>query len=352
MNIFFKNALLILVLCATLFVLYLLKPILMPFLVGAFLAYLGDPLVERLHHFALPRSMAALIVFILIFFGVALFFVLLIPLLQAQLTLLAQKIPAILSFIQVSVVPWLNQQAGHFNLQPMLDANQIKTLISQHWLQAGLVLADVWEAVSRSSGALVTWIVNLLLIPVVTFYLLRDWPKLLKNLEELLPRKRVKTTVALLQECNVVLSAFFRGQLLVMLALAIIYALGLSLVGLQVALLIGLIAGLLSIVPYLGFSVGLIAALLAALGQFHEGKQLLSVVLVFIIGNLAEGMLLTPWLVGDKIGLHPVAVIFAVLAGGHLFGFFGVLLALPVAAVLMVFVEHIKRRYQSSSLYG
>jgi predicted PurR-regulated permease PerM len=174
---------------------------------------------------------------------------------------------------------------------------------------------------------------------------------LMTNLRELLPRHKAAQTISIINECDEVLSAFFRGQLIVMLALGCIYAIGLKIVGIQVSLLIGLIAGLLSIVPYLGFSIGLILGLLAAAVQFHDGMHLIYVLIVFIIGNMLEGMVLTPWLVGDKIGLHPVAVIFAVLAGGQLFGFIGILLALPVAAVLMVLLRHLKHQYKNSALY-
>ena len=156
----------------------------------------------------------------------------------------------------------------------------------------------------------------------------------------------------LLSECNEVLSAFLRGQLLVMIALAILYSLGLSIIGLDLALLIGVISGLLSIVPYLGFIVGFLAASIAALYQFHDVWTLGCVAIVFVIANGIEGTILTPMLVGDKIGLHPVAVIFAVLAAGQLFGFVGILLALPVAAVIMVFIRYFVSHYKQSLAYA
>lgn len=193
----------------------------------------------------------------------------------------------------------------------------------------------------------------MVLIPVVTFYLLRDWDILMAKIRRLLPRKREALTIQLLGECHEVLGAFMRGQLLVMLALGIVYAVGLMSIGLELGLLIGLLAGLASLVPYLGFVVGISAALVAGLFQFGvEWYPLLGIVVVFSIGQMLEGMLLTPLLVGDRIGLHPVAVIFAILAGGQLFGFTGVLLALPVAAVIMVLLRHVHELYKESDMYG
>jgi predicted PurR-regulated permease PerM len=188
-------------------------------------------------------------------------------------------------------------------------------------------------------------------VPVVTFYLLLDWNKIIKNIDQLLPRSIEPTIAKLIKESDQVLSAFFRGQLLVMLGLSIIYGVGLSLTGLSIGLILGLILGLISIVPYLGLIVGVLIASIAALIQFGTFSSLLSIWLVFLIGQLCESLLLTPYLVGDRIGLHPVAVIFAVLAGGTLFGFFGVLLALPVAAVLMVWLRFLNNRYHKSAFY-
>jgi predicted PurR-regulated permease PerM len=195
------------------------------------------------------------------------------------------------------------------------------------------------------------WFANLLIIPVVIFYLLRDWDKVTQGLHELLPRRNERAITQLLTECDDVLGAFLRGQLLVMLALVFLYSLGLTLMGLKMGLLIGLLAGILCVVPYLGFIVGIGAALIAAIFQFHDWLHCFYVILVFVIAQSIEASVLTPVLVGDRIGLHPVAVIFAILVGGHLCGFFGILLALPVAAVAMVFVRHLRQRYLHSQLY-
>jgi predicted PurR-regulated permease PerM len=199
---------------------------------------------------------------------------------------------------------------------------------------------------------LLAWVANLVLVPVVTFYLLRDWDVLMDKIRRLLPRTSEQTIVKLAKESDDVLGQFLRGQLTVMVVLGFIYTVGLWIVGLDLALLVGTIAGLVSFVPYLGFIVGIVFAGVAAIMQFGDITYLLFVLIVFGIGQAFEGMLLTPLLVGDKIGLHPVAVIFAVMAGGQLFGFVGVLLALPVAAIVVVLLRHMHELYKTSEIYG
>jgi len=200
----------------------------------------------------------------------------------------------------------------------------------------------------------VTWVVNILLLPILAFYFLRDWDKLVERVASVIPRNRIGTISQLARESNDVLGAFIRGQFLVMVALGVIYAGGLSLVGLKLGLLIGLIAGLISFIPYLGATTGILLAVVAALvqAQGFDLKLLILVGVVFTVGQLLESYVLTPRIVGDKIGLHPVAVIFAVMAGGQLFGFLGMLLALPVAAVSNVLLRYAHQRYRESELYA
>ncbi|HET6586401.1 MAG TPA: AI-2E family transporter, partial [Oleiagrimonas sp.] len=216
----------------------------------------------------------------------------------------------------------------------------------------GSIAAATLAKVSKSGFGIVLWLTNLVLIPVVTFYLLRDWDVMVAHLDRMLPRRQRPTIVRLANESNQVLGAFVRGQLLVMVALGIIYGVGLALIGLSVGPLIGMVAGLLSFVPYLGFIIGLVAALIAVMVQYGDWLHLGLLAIVFAVGQMMEGYVLVPKLVGDKIGLHPVAVMFAVLAGGYLFGFFGILLALPAAAVIMVLLRYGYGRYQQSDLYG
>lgn len=327
---------------------YLLSPVLTPFLIAALLAYLSNPLANQLERLKIPRTLAVVIVFTLIILLILLLILMLLPMLQRQLYILIAKLPDMLAWLQQVAVPWAMEHAG---LSNTIDVDAIKTALADNWKQAGSIAAMTLKALSQSGMAVITWVINLLLIPVVTFYLLRDWEQLVAGIRSLLPRSAEPVVTQLVNECNEVLGAFFRGQLLVMVVLSIFYTTGLSLVGLQLALLIGMMAGLISIVPYMGFFVGLISACLAALVQFHDVGHIIYVLIVFVLGQALEGMVLVPWLVGDRIGLHPVAVIFAILAGGQLFGFTGVLLALPIAAVVMILLRHLRRHYVASSLY-
>ncbi len=328
--------------------LYSLSPILTPFLVGALLAYLSDPLVTQLMRLRLPRTLSVVIVFLILVAIVLALVLLLIPLIQKQIMILIDVVPKAAFDIQNIVLPWLNAHVGNIE---GLNIDSLKASLMENWKSAGNVVAWAWEAVLKSGHALFELLLNLILIPVVTFYLLRDWKILLSGLDSLLPKRIEKTVVQLVTESDAVLSAFFRGQLLVMSALGIYYSIALSAVGLQVGLIIGLMIGFVSIIPYLGLIMGLSAAIIAAIVQFGTITSVLSVCVVFIIGQVLESGFLTPKLIGDRIGLHPVAVIFAVLAGGMLFGFFGVLLALPAAAVIMVILRYLTERYRHSELY-
>lgn len=330
-------------------VLYWLAPVFSPFLTAALLAYLGDPLVDRLERLKLSRTPAVVVVFLGLFALLALVVVLVIPLVERQISYLIGRIPAYIHWLNETAMPWLRERLGVEG--PVLDVAALQEALRAHWQQAGGLAAQIAGSVSASGGALLRWLTNLVLIPVVTFYLLRDWDRLIAGLGTLVPRRFAETATTLARDSDEVLGAFLRGQLLVMLGLGIIYSAGLWLIGLELALLIGMLAGLVSFVPYLGFILGVLAAGVAVGVQSQEWLQLVWVLAVFGVGQLIEGTVLTPLFVGDRIGLHPVAVIFAVLAGGQLFGFVGVLLALPVAAVLAVVVRHTHARYTGSDLY-
>lgn len=331
--------------------LYLLHPVLPPFLAGILIAYIGDPLVDRLEAWRFSRTWAVIAVFALFSLLLLIALLVLVPMLGRQLMHLYQLLPQLLDWLQQVALPWVQFRLGlpegfwHFD--------QLRDNLSGHLGKTTDLLGMVLAQATASSLALLAWLGNLLLIPVVAFYLMRDWDLLMAKLRNLLPRRRETLVVSLAGECHEVLAAFLRGQLLVMLALGVIYSAGLMMVGLELGLLIGVLAGLASIVPYMGFAVGFGAAVAACLFQFGvDPYPLLGVGAVFMVGQMLESMLLTPLLVGDRIGLHPVAVIFAILAGGQLFGFTGVLLALPVAAVIMVLVRHAHDFYKLSDLYG
>lgn len=328
--------------------LYLLAPILTPFIVSALLAYLGDPLVDRLEARRVPRALAVTLVFCIILGALLLLLLILVPRVESQLTHLAQKLPVYAAWLRSHAEPYLGEWLGAGG---GLDPQVVRKALAEHWQSAGGVLAGLWQSFSASGAALLGWIANLLLIPVLTFYLLRDWDELVAAVQTLLPRDRAALWSRLARESDEVLGAFLRGQVLVMFALGVIYTTGLWVVGLDFALLIGMFAGLVSFVPYLGLIVGILVAGIASILQFQGPDQLLWVVLVFVVGQLLEGTVLTPRLVGERIGLHPVAVIFAVMAGGQLYGFFGILLALPVAAVGMVLLRHLLETYRASRLY-
>ncbi|MFQ5659757.1 MAG: AI-2E family transporter [Gammaproteobacteria bacterium] len=328
--------------------LYLLAPVLSPFLVAAFLAYLGDPITDKLEHLKLSRTLSVIIVFAVMLLGGVLLLLILIPLLQEQLLALLDRLPRIINWTQDVFLPWLFSAIGADTTTINLDV--IRQALTENWQDVGNILGFVLGKVGHSGRFLLAWLAYLVLVPVVTFYLLRDWDILVANVRALLPKRYESTLVKLAGECDGVLAEFLRGQLSVMLALGIIYFLGLWLAGLEFALLIGLSAGLVSFVPYLGAIVGIGMATALAFIQFHDFIHLFYVALVFGFGQAIEGMVLSPWLVGDRIGLHPVAVIFAVMAGGQLFGFLGILLALPVAAMITVLLRFIHQQYLDSNV--
>lgn len=329
---------------------WLLSPILMPFMLAAVFAYLGDPLADRLERWHCSRAVAASLVFLLMLLIVALALVLLVPFIQRQIAHLVAALPAYAAWFTHTAIPWLELHlhipASEFNPASVLDR------VRQHLGTAGDIATAMLGYATRSGLALIGVGIAVVLVPVVTFYLLRDWDKLVAHVDELLPRGAQPTIRRLARETDSVLGAFVRGQLLVMVGLAIFYAVALKLVGLQLGPLIGMIAGLVSFVPYLGFIVGIVASIIAVLVQFHDTFHLVLVLVVFGIGNLLESYVLVPKLVGDRIGLHPVAVIFAVLAFGELFGFIGVLLALPMASIAVVLLRFLRERYEASPLYA
>ena len=330
--------------------LYWLSPVLTPFAVSALLAWLGDPLVDRLERRRVSRTSAVAVVFGAMTLAVVLVVIVLVPLLEKQISRLIDKLPQGVAWVNIVVLPWVAERTGYSLDQ--LNPQQVIDALRAHWQEAGGVAATVLASVSKSGLAIVGFFGTLALVPVVTFYFLRDWDDMMARLRGLLPRSVEPTVSRLARESDEVLGAFLRGQLSVMIALGVIYTAGLMIVGLDLAVLIGMIAGLVGFVPYLGIIIGGGAALIAAAVQFQDWFHPGMVLLVFVVGQMLEGFVLTPWLVGDRVGLHPVAVIFAILAGGQLFGFLGVLLALPVAAVLMVVLRFLHTRYLDSHLYG
>ncbi|MBU6509867.1 MAG: AI-2E family transporter [Gammaproteobacteria bacterium] len=325
-----------------------LRPVLVPFFASFILAYLGHPLVDRLERWKLPRTLAVLAVFVLTLVVLGLILVLVIPMVVREIAALFAHAPEVLAWFQTHVLPWLT---AHFGVQPgALQPAKLMDLVSSNFTSAGKLAGQTLLTVSSSAAAVFEFFINLILIPVVTFYLLRDWHPLMQRIVALVPHKALPTVTRLARECDAILGAFLRGQLLVMVALAIFYSVVLALIGLDNAVAIGVVAGVLCFVPYLGIITGIALALITALLQ-GGGWLLLWVVIVFIVGQILNDLLLTPRLVGERIGLHPALVIFAILVGGALFGFAGILLALPVAAAGTVLIRYARERYVESRLY-
>lgn len=329
---------------------YALQPILMPFLVGALFAYLGNPLVERLMRFGWRRVTAVSVTFLSLCLAGTLAMVLLLPKLWVQMVYLQSRIPSVLRWMNRHGIPWLEDKLN-ININ-RLDMDLISSWMAKLWQSSDSSTTDVISQLASSGLHLAAFIGLVALIPVVTFYLLLDWEEILAKLRHLLPRGYEPWLVNIAHECDTVLAAFLRGQLMVMVALGLIYGVGLQIIGLKLAMVIGLVAGLASIIPYVGFGIGIVTATIVALFQFgYELQPVLMVWLVFGSGQIVESWILQPWLVGDKIGLPPVGVIFAIMAGGQLFGFVGMLLALPIAAIIVVVMRHAHRQYLVSELY-
>lgn len=330
--------------------LYFLAPVLTPFALSALFAYLGNPLVERLQSKRVSRSAAVAIVFLLMTLAIALLLAIIIPALIDQARSVPGYIETLHTWFDRVAAPWLQSEFG-FTLTAF-DPGRIFASLRAHLDDIGRVLPKLLGGLTTSGAAVMGWIANLLLIPLITFYLMRDWKLAVERLRELVPRPLEPTVSRLARESDAVLGSFLRGQMSVVLALAAMYATGLSLAGLKFGMLIGIVAGIVSFVPYLGPVVGIGGGLVSAIVSGGDIWINVGLVLaVFMIGQVVESFFLTPKLVGESIGLHPVAVIFAVLAGGQLFGFFGVLLALPVAAVILVVLRHTHQRYLDSELY-
>jgi predicted PurR-regulated permease PerM len=328
--------------------LYLLGPILSPFVAAAILAYICNPLVARLCAAKVPRTLAVVLVMLGLLLSLVLLMLIILPLLEKEIGLLFARMPVWLDAARTNLLPSLQQWLG---VSLEWDSQALKSSLLSNWQANGATAAKLMPWL-KSGGTFIAQLIKLLLVPVAMFYLLRDWDALVRRVDGLVPRHWHAKVTEIVVEVDSVLAEFLRGQLSVMLIMSAYYVLVLWIVGLEFALPIGIVAGLLVFVPYLGMILGLVLATLAAAMQFTAFGDVLLVWTVFGMGQLLEGMLITPWLVGDRIGLHPLAVIFALLAFGQLFGFFGILLALPLAAILLVVLRHARERYLASEMYN
>lgn len=328
--------------------LWLLGPTLSPFMLGLVLAYIFEPLVERLCRRRVPRTLAVVLVILFVISLVVGLILILVPVIQQEVRTLIARLPAYLTAAHEQLVPWLQQ---HFGITLQLDVDSLKRFITKNWSSAQDYLMVALEYVSSQGAVIVGVVANVLLTPVVMFYLMRDWRDLRHRVAKLVPRPWLNRTLSLVDEIDAVLAEFLRGQLSVMAALALFYSVGLWIAGVDYALPLGLLSGLLGFIPYVGFSTGLLLSLLVATLQFQGWPPVIGVAIVYSLGQLLESFLLTPWLVGERIGLHPLAVIFALMAFGQLFGFVGVLIALPASAALLVGLREVRRHYLASHFY-
>lgn len=328
---------------------WLLSPILAPFLAAAILAYIFDPMVDRLEARGVSRSMGTVIAVLVLLVAVALLLTIILPLFYKEVAQLVELLPNFVEHTKNTVLPWVNERLG---TSFTLDPSSFRQFMQENVADAGGIAKRVFATVGTGGLAVVAVLVNLALIPVVLFYVLRDWDRITQQIDRLIPRRYHYTVRSISAEIDAVLSEFLRGQLMVMLTMSAFYVIGLWAVGLKFALPVGLITGLLVFVPYLGVGMGILLGTVAAIMQFDTLLGTALVWAVFGAGQIIESFFVTPKLVGDRIGLHPVAVIFALLAFGQLFGFFGVLLALPASAAILVWLRHLQARYQDSDLFN
>lgn len=341
----------VLILCASLALLYLLRDVLTPFVAGLALAYLLDPVASRLQRLGLGRTGATVLILVAFLVLFVLTLIVLAPLFASQIGLLIERLPGTIRRVQAFLVeqgaPLLKRFGGE---SAMADGRAaLGDVLGQVGAWAGAVLRSVW-----SGGQAVINLLSLMVItPVVAFYLLNDWGRMVETIDSWLPRRSAPAIREIFRDIDAAMSGFIRGQSLLCLILMTWYGVALTLVGLNSGLLIGVGAGLVSFIPYVGSLLGLVVSIGVAIAQFWPDSPgwILVVAAIFLIGQFFEGYVLAPKLVGASVGLHPVWLMFALLAFGSLLGFVGLLLAVPLAATVGVLVRHGLRRYLGSALY-
>ncbi len=331
-----------------LILLWLLTPVLTPFVAAGIIGYVLNPGVDWMERQRVPRALGVLLALTALGLTIAALVLVVLPVLRDQLPLLRERIPVLLAKIDASISPWLQQMrlGGRINIASMQKA------IADKLTTGDALSPDMLTWLRIGGSALLGWAATLFLIPIVLFYLLLDWHRLYARLGDLVPRRWSDQVAQMANETDRLLAQYLRGQLLVMFLLAAYYSAGLAIAGFDIALPIGMLTGLLVFIPYIGFGLGMILAIFAALLQFDGWYGLLAVAIVYGLGQFIESFYLTPRLVGERIGLHPLTVIFALLAFGQLFGFVGILLALPASAILSVVFGHMRRHYLKSSFYN
>ena len=327
---------------------YTLRSVLLPFVVGIIIGYLLDPLATRFEKLKLSRTTATCLVLFLVAIILIPALIALAGMIDEQLALFINAVPKYMSSLSQKIEPLIANLQDSF---PALSREKIREYLQGNISNGLKLLGSVLRKLITSSYALFNIISLLLITPVVAFYMLRDWNDFIKKVDSLLPKSYKKEIRNQAKAIDKIISSFIRGQLSVCVLLGSFYAIGLTLVGLDLGMLVGFIAGIISFIPYVGSIVGFITAMVIAFAQFDYWVPIAQVVGVFAIGQFLEGNFLTPKLVGDSIGLHPVWVMFALLAGGVLLGFLGLMIAVPLAAVIGVLVRFAISKYKQSSLY-
>ncbi len=327
---------------------WLLAPVLMPFLFAGILAYILEPAVERLVARRVPRVLAVTVVEVAAIFLILAVLLLIVPIVSRELPLLREQLPLLADKLNRNLAPWLAQ----YGIEVSLDVASVKAFVVTY-LGANVEdgLATLLSSARIGGSFLLALVGNAVLIPAVLFYLLMDWPQLVTRLDGMVPPRHRESVRSFVRESDQMLGQYLRGQLLVMLILAVFYSVGLALFRFDLAVPVGVFTGLAVFIPYLGFGLGMVLALIAGLLQFASWYGVVAVAVVYGLGQVIESFILTPRLVGERIGINPLTVIFALLAFGHLAGFVGVLLALPVCAVLAVAAQRLHMLYVGSKLY-
>jgi predicted PurR-regulated permease PerM len=326
----------------------LLAPVLTPFLVAAVMAYALHPVVERMHRWYIPRWLGAAIAIALLMLVLLAVALMVVPVVTRQWPLLRDQIPLLLDNINLWMAPWAARLGIDAQIDVPMVRDALRRLVAGH---DGAILDHILASARIGGSAALAVLGNLVLMPIAAYFLLLDWTGLKDKAKAFVPPVWKASAQRFLDETDQVLGQYLRGQLLVMAILAVLYSVGLSLAGLDLALPIGIFTGLAAFVPYIGFGVGFILGVLAAFLQFQDWQGVALVIVAFTVVQLVESSYITPRLLGERIGLHPIAVIFALMAFGHVFGFVGVLIALPTSAVMLVAVRRAKAVYLASSLY-
>ncbi|HUU51050.1 MAG TPA: AI-2E family transporter [Nitrospinota bacterium] len=347
-----KSLILTISIAAVLYFIFISRDILMPFVIAMLLAYILDPLVDRLQKFKIPRIMAIILLTIVLVSLLALFSIIVFPLIKIQVDSLIEDMPLYIERTKKMIIPILDRIAAkHSDKVQLIIEEGMKRLSTFPLRILDAITSFIFNALSTFVNIVIVAI-NLLIIPVATFYLLKDFDRIKEKIKEYLPPSSKESIVEKIREIDTILGAFIKGQLTVCLILAVLYSMGLYIINIPMGVLIGIVAGFANIIPYLGLVVGIVPALFLAFLQFKDFEHIIGVILVFGIVQFFEGNFITPRIVGNKVGLHPVVIMIAILVGAKFFGFIGILLAVPIAAILKVFISSGLVKYKNSSLFN